>query len=131
MSSRLPERGPRAKSRRATSSRVPDGPERLPAGVPEYKSPTDIVWLLGRIYCTGTPEDYAKVHALQDQVSLVPLSQYGKPYTPPPAGTDPGGDMETPPREQVNRLRVHDYFNYLAKLMKTNPPLPQDAPIIA
>ena len=27
----------------------------LPAGVTEYKSPTGIVWLLGRIYCTGTP----------------------------------------------------------------------------
>ena len=30
----------------------------LPKGVTEYKSPTGIVWLLGRIYCTGTPEDY-------------------------------------------------------------------------
>jgi hypothetical protein len=36
----------------------------LPAGVTEYKSPTGIVWILGRIYCTGTPDDYAKVHAL-------------------------------------------------------------------
>ena len=27
----------------------------LPAGVTEYKSPTGMVWLLGRIYCTGTP----------------------------------------------------------------------------
>ena len=54
----------------------------LPAGVTEKKSPTGIVWLLGRIYCTGTPEDYAKVHGLQDKISLVPLSQYGKPYTP-------------------------------------------------
>ena len=38
---------------------------------------------LGRIYCTGTPEDYAAVHELQDQFKLVPLSSYGKPYTPP------------------------------------------------
>ena len=53
----------------------------LPAGVTEYKSPTGMVWLLGRIYCTGTPEDYKAVHALQDQISLVPLSAYGKPYT--------------------------------------------------
>ena len=30
----------------------------LPAGVTEYKSPTALVWLLGRIYCTGTPADY-------------------------------------------------------------------------
>jgi hypothetical protein len=33
----------------------------LPAGVKEYKSPTAIVWLLGRIYSTGTPEDYKAV----------------------------------------------------------------------
>ena len=103
----------------------------LPAGVTEYKSPTGIVWLLGRIYCTGTPEDYAKVHALQDQVSLVPLSQYGKPYTPRLASVDPGVDIKTPPIEQVSRLSVRDYFNYLAKLMKTNPPLPSDASMIA
>ena len=103
----------------------------LPAGIIEYKSPTGIVWLLGRIYCTGTPEDYAKVHALQDKVSLVPLSQYGKPYTPPPASVDPKVDMKTPPVDQVNALSVNDYFSYLAELMKTNPPLPQDEPMIA
>ena len=102
----------------------------LPAGVTEYKSPTGIAWLLGRIYCTGTPEDYAKVHALQDQVSLVPLSQFGKSYTPPLASVDPGVDMKTLPREQVNALSVNDYFKYLAKLLKTSPPLPQDAPMI-
>src|SRR5262245_40646768 len=39
----------------------------LPAGVKELKSPTDMVWILGRTYCTGTPEDYKAVHALQDQ----------------------------------------------------------------
>ena len=81
----------------------------LPAGVTEYKSPTGIVWMLGRIYCTGTPEDYAKVHALQDQISLVPLSQYGKPYTPPPASVDPKVDMKTPPRgsgERSERQRL-------------------------
>ena len=49
----------------------------------EYKSPTNMVWILGRIYCTGTPEDYAAVHALQDAGQLVPLSAYGKAYTPP------------------------------------------------
>ena len=100
----------------------------LPAGLTEYKSPTGIVWLLGRIYCTGTPEDYAKVHALQDQISLVPLSQYGRPYTPPPGSVDPRLDMATLPREQVNALSVEDYFNYVAELMKTNPPARRTRP---
>ncbi len=31
------------------------GPARVPAGMTQLKSPTSIVWLLGRIYCTGTP----------------------------------------------------------------------------
>ncbi len=103
----------------------------LPAGVKEYKSPTSLVWLLGRIYCTGTPEDYAAVHALQDEVKLVPLSSYGKPYTPPPGVVDPEIDMKTPVREQVNRMDAVEYFTLLAELMKTNPPAPADAPEVA
>ena len=75
----------------------------MPAGIKQLKSPTSLVWLLGRIYCTGTPEDYAAVHALQDQFKLVPLSAYGKEYTPPAGKVDPSIDMKTAVREQVNR----------------------------
>ena len=103
----------------------------LPSGVKEYKSPTSIVWLLGRIYCTGTPEDYAAVHALQDQCALVPLSAYGKPYTPPGGTVDPSIDMKTPVRDQVNRMDATAYFTLLAQLMKTNPPAAADAPELA
>jgi hypothetical protein len=103
----------------------------LPTGVKEYKSPTSIVWLLGRIYCTGTPEDYAEVHALQDQVKLVPLSAYGKPYTPSAGKVDPSIDMKTAVRDQVNRMDAVAYFTLLAELMKTNPPSPADAPALA
>jgi hypothetical protein len=103
----------------------------LPTGVKEYKSPTNIVWLLGRIYCTGTPEDYAEVHALQDQVKLVPLSAYGKPYTPPAGKVDPAIDMKTAVRDQVNRMDAVAYFTLLAELMKTNPPSAADAPALA
>jgi len=102
----------------------------VPEGVTQYKSPTGLVWILGRIYCTGTPDDYAKVHALQDKFSLVPLSSYGKPYTPVPSEVDASFDMKTAVRDQVDALGVNDYFNYLAKLMKTNPPAPEDAPIV-
>jgi hypothetical protein len=54
----------------------------LPSGVTEIQSPTDLIWIIGRTYSTGTPEDYETVHALQEQYGLVPLSAYGKPYTP-------------------------------------------------
>ena len=103
----------------------------LPAGVTEYKSPTALVWILGRIYCTGTPADYAAVHKMQDEISVVPLSSYGKPYTPPSGTVDPSIDMKTAVRDQVNALDIAAYFNLMAQLMKDNPPTPEDAPVVA
>ena len=102
----------------------------LPDGVTEYKSPTSLVWILGRIYCTGTPEDYDAVHKMQDDISVVPLSSYGQPYTPPPGTVDTNIDMKTPVRNQVNVLSAEDYFKLLARLMKDNPPAKADAPML-
>jgi hypothetical protein len=102
----------------------------LPEGVTELKSPTNIVWILGRTYCSGTPEDYDKVHALQSKYSLVPLSAYGKAYTPPKGKVDPNIDMKTPVREQVNRMEAGAYFKLLATLMKDNLPAREDAPMV-
>ena len=103
---------------------------KVPEGVKEFKSPTSIVWILGRTYCTGTPEDYQLIHAIQDKYSVVPLSAYGKPYTPPKGKVDPTVDSKTPVREQVNRMDAATYFHTLAMLMKDNPPAKADAPMI-
>jgi hypothetical protein len=102
----------------------------LPAGVTEYKSATSMVWLLGRIYCTGTPEDYAAVNALQDKITAQPLSTFGKPYTPAPGTVDPSVDAKTAVREQVNALDGAAYFKLFADLLKTNPPTSADAPMV-
>jgi hypothetical protein len=103
----------------------------LPPGAEELRSATNMVWVLGRTYCTGTPEDYAAVHAIQDQYKLVPLSAYGKPYAPPPGAVDSSIDMKTPVREQVERLDTIGFFKLFAELMKQNSPYAEDAPILA
>ena len=103
----------------------------VPGGLTQYKSATNLVWILGRTYCTGTTQDYAEVHAIQDQYKLVPLSSYGKPYTPPAGMVDPSIDMKTPVRDQVNNMDLNAYFNRLASLMKDNPPTAEDAPMVA
>ncbi len=42
------------------------------------KSPTNTVWIIGRILVKGE-SDLPNVLALQKQFTLTPLSQYGKP----------------------------------------------------
>ncbi|WP_417383206.1 DUF1254 domain-containing protein [Gimesia sp.] len=109
----------------------PDWKGSLPDGVKELKSPTSTVWILARTYCTGTPEDYKAVWALQDQYKLYPLSSWGKEYSPPAGKVNPEIDMKTAVRNQVNALGAEDYFNWMAELMKDNPPTKEDAPIVA
>ena len=103
----------------------------LPPEVMEYKSPTAMVWLLGRIYCSGTPEDYDAVHKLQDQITAVPLSSFGKPYMPPLAQINPICRHEDGGAPQVNALGAPDYFTLFASLLKGNPPAAADAPMLA
>jgi hypothetical protein len=103
----------------------------LPPGVEELRSSTNLVWVLGRTYCTGTPEDYAAVHAIQDQYNVVPLSAWGKPYTPPPGTVDPSIDMKTAVRDQVEGMDTASFLTLLAALMKNNPPYAEDAPVLA
>jgi hypothetical protein len=104
----------------------------LPPGIKaEYKSPTNIVWVLGRTYSTGTPADYAAVNAIQAQYKLTPLSAWGRPYTPPPGVVNPTWDTKDPVRDQVDAMDGATYFRLLAELMKTNPSAAADAPMVA
>jgi hypothetical protein len=104
----------------------------LPPGIKvEYKSPTNIVWVLGRTYSTGTPDDYAAVNAIQAEYKLTPLSAWGKAYTPPPGVVNPAWDTKDPVRDQVDSMDGATYFRLLAEVMKTNPPAAADAPMVA
>ena len=103
----------------------------LPAGVKEIKSPTALVWVIGRTQTNGKA-DYAAVHAIQDGYKLTPLSAWGKPYTPPKdVPVDPKVDMKTPPVELVAGMDAATFFGRLAMLMKDNPPAAADAPMVA
>ncbi len=82
----------------------------LPAGVKEIKSPTALVWVIGRTQTNGKA-DYAAVHAIQDGYKLTPLSAWGKPYTPPKdVPVDPKVDMKTPPVELVAGMDAATFF---------------------
>jgi hypothetical protein len=102
------------------------------AGMTLVKSPTNMAFIIGRVYSDGTPSDLAQVHALQRRFKLVPLSAYGKPYTPRPGET---GGPYTPKeivRDVIAKMSTSEYFNFMTEAMKESPPvLPRDAPIVA
>lgn len=104
---------------------------KLPDGVKQVSSPTSIAWVLARVYSSGTQADYKAVWALQDQFRIYPLSAYGKPYVAPAGKIDPSIDMKRSVRDSVNALDAASYFSWMAELMKSNPPAPEDAAIIA
>ena len=73
-----------------------------------------MVWLVGRTYTTGTAQDYQAVHAMQDQYTVVPLAQFGKPrVAPPQSQPDPTVDMAIPPRDQIDKLDSAEFFKRL------------------
>lgn len=108
----------------------PDWAGTLPAGLQALKSPTNMVWILGRTQTNG-PQDYPAVHAVQNGYKLVPLSAYGTTYTPAKGKVDANVDTKTPPVEKLQAMSSREYFNLLARLLKSNPPPPSDAPVLA
>jgi hypothetical protein len=102
----------------------------LPPGMSQVKSPTNLVWILGRTQTNG-PGDYSAVRAIQAGYKVVPLPAFGTSYVPPAGAVDPGIDMHTPPIVQLAALHGTDFFSALARLLKSNPPPPSDAGVLA
>lgn len=109
------------------------GPARagtLPEGVQVIKSPSSMVWIIGRTQTNGK-DDYPSVRAVQQQYEIRPLSEWRKSYAPPEDVSVRGSvDMRTPPVEQVGRMDPRTFFCRLNSLMHENPPASTDAEAI-
>lgn len=75
--------------------------------------------------------DLPTVHAFQDKLSLVPLSQWGKENQAlRDIPVEDGADPSVPPIGQVEALNAEAFFNELALLMGSNPAAAYDAPML-
>ncbi len=101
----------------------------LPKDVDEIKSPTTMVWLLGRTETSRA--DDAAVAKLVEQYKLTPLSQWHKPGAKPAhvAGRA-GADTKTAPTEQVAKMDAQTFFTRFAELLPGNPPAKEDAAVV-
>lgn len=101
-----------------------------PAGMTRITAPTPYVWIIGRTKTDGPP-DYEAVHKVQAGYKVTALSDWGKAPKPVEVKIDPGIDMKTPPKVQVDTMPADKYFAYAAELLKLHPPHSTDQPIIA
>jgi len=104
---------------------------KIPAGLTEIKSPTNLVWIIGRIQTNGV-DDIDAVNVIQKQVTLMPLNSFGKLYVPPQNVTvDSTIDMDTSPIAKIHQGDVDTFFNHMTLLMKSNPPTPADVELVS
>lgn len=110
----------------------------VPPGLNPIRSPTALVWIIGRIQCNGR-DDFAFVNSLQDKFKLTPLKEYGhklKEDLDELTGklkahkVDPNFDMKTPPVDQVESMDAATFYGLLCELMRLNPPYPEDKPLL-
>jgi hypothetical protein len=103
----------------------------LPEDVQAFASPTSMAWIIGRTETKGTV-DYDAVHALQARYTLTPLNAWGTSYTPPSnVPVDPAADTATAPPDQLAGMSAADFWMRFAAVMIGNPPMADDAPMVA
>lgn len=101
-----------------------------PPGLTLMRSPTQMVWLIGRTQTNGVA-DYALVRRLQDSISLRSFHdwQAGKPEAR--SSWRPAAAKPVPAPQQMQAMSVEAYFTRLALLMTNNPPAPADGAMVA
>jgi hypothetical protein len=102
----------------------------VPEGFARIAAPTPYIWVIGRTKTDG-PADYDAGHKIQSGYKVTPLSHWGKAAEPVAVKIDPGVDMKTPPKIQVDTMPAAKYFTDAAELLKLHPPHSTDQPIIA
>ncbi len=94
------------------------------------QAPTEMVWMLGRIQVNSAEDGATVVKAIQDSMSLVPLSAYGKKDYTPPIGKVAPENKDIVPVKTIQELDVNTYLNRVAELMVQNPPKAADSAIV-
>jgi hypothetical protein len=107
----------------------------VPDGLIRIEAPTNLVWIMGRIRVTGTDEDYAEVHAVQKQFSLVPLSHFKSAVAmgiPSEVLTFTSGPEYIPGAPDIiKNLSIAEFYNNFTEyLCLYPPPAEQDAEIL-
>jgi hypothetical protein len=97
------------------------------------KMPTNLMWIIGRIYTTGPNDVPNVVNDIYPKLKLIPLSQRHNPKYEPPSDLplQPLADLITPPTNQVAGMDACAFFGGFEAMLRYNLPIPmQDDTIV-
>ncbi len=94
----------------------------IPPGVSKIVSPTNMVWMIGRVQTNGK-DDIKNVAAFQNQIAITPASRW--PLKEANASVSinkfDASQQQANPKAQIDALSVTDFFNRLSQLMAQQP----------
>lgn len=109
----------------------PNWKGKLPGGVFEVRSPTDLAWLFARVQTSGGTDREAAAR-IQNEFKLTSLAGHDNHAWKGAAQTarSVGVDVNIAARQQVSRMDAATFFTRFAILLTDNPPAKDDAPML-
>lgn len=109
----------------------PDWKSENTAGLEVLHSPTNRVWLIGRIQTNGAG-DYDAVHELQDKFTLIPFNSWpgGSPIQAASADNEILLKETVQPSAMVESMSHADFYTTMMQTMMYQPVSPDDAEIL-
>jgi len=108
----------------------PDWQGAVPEGVTHIGSPTNMVWIIGRIQTNGK-QDIPAVASLQQQFTLASLEQWQQGVARPAlAASSDAAKSSVDPAEQVDSMSAAQFLGNLATLLDKQYPAKEDAPAL-
>lgn len=102
-----------------------------PKGLTLIRSPSQLVWLIGRIQTNGVA-DYGVVHTLQDSMSLRPLSAYltNEQYDCELLEWQQTKIKLPSPNQQIKDMSAFEFYSEFSQLTVANPASADDSTIM-
>ncbi|PRA73067.1 hypothetical protein CQ065_01185 [Pseudomonas sp. MYb187] len=103
-----------------------------PGNLNVLRSPTNMAWMIGRIESRG-PTDYSEINALQDRMTLQPLSTWQGNDVPKVAAAAVSNTPVKPrqaPDQQLATWTAESFFTTFCQLLGNNPARPDDTPAL-
>lgn len=101
----------------------------IPNNVSLHRSSTNMVWMLGRIQTNSNIDGRTVVRAIQDSMSVYPLSVRGAAYVPPPGVFSEEWEGITPSKK-IEAMDIETALGKISELMIDNPPRIKDSLLV-